>query len=267
MFLSDSHCHLQYYPSGNNLPYNVNDVVSDSIKNNVRCMLSVSVKLDDFKNFKIRSDLRKYIYFSCGVHPLMIDKNINFDVLLKASNSKDIVAIGETGLDYQRNCSSEDMDFQRFSFLKHIKVAKKLKKPIIIHMRNSFEDVYKIVREEGLEECGAIIHCFTGNKYQAKIFLDLGMYISFSGVVTFQNSHEVKSSAKFVPMDRLMIETDSPYLSPVPLRGRMNKPSNLIHIADCVSSIKNIDISVFTTKTTENFFRLFKDIPFHQINL
>ncbi|ARC53868.1 hypothetical protein AOE55_01765 [Candidatus Riesia pediculicola] len=227
-------------------------------------MLSVSTKLDDFERFRIRSDLKKYVSFSCGVHPLMIENNENFDEILSISRDKKFVAIGETGLDYHKNLSDRNMILQKSSFLKHIEIAKTLRKPIIVHMRNSFKDVYQIIRDEGIESCGGVIHCFTGDKSQIKLLLDLGLYISFSGIVTFQNSHHVKESVKFIPMDRLMIETDSPYLSPYPLRGKINKPSNLKYIAHCISDIRNIDISIFAEQTTKNFFNLFKNINSNQ---
>jgi len=195
------------------------------------------------------------VWYSCGVHPLYCYDNNSFLDLEKLSDNRRVIAIGETGLDYYHNTKNNNL--QKISFRQHIRTAIKLNKPLIIHMRNSSLDVLKILKEERAHICQGVIHSFTENKSIAKKFLDMNFFISFSGITTFKSAQHLLEVVKFVPIERMLIETDSPYLTPVPHRGKENQPAYLYNIANYLSKIKNIDLNVFSAITTKNFYRLF----------
>lgn len=255
MFLIDSHCHidqLNYF----SLHKNIEEILEKAYKNHVKKFLTVSTSIDNF--LKLKKIFKKYdcIFYSSGIHPLYCQKEIkNLNKLEKISNSKRILALGETGLDY--HYSSETKNLQQKFFRKHIRIAIKLNKPIIVHSRNSIDDTIKILKEENAEKCGGILHSFSESTESAFKLLDLGFYISFSGIVTFKKSIELRNTLKKIPLEKLLIETDSPYLTPVPYRGKENQPAYLLDIAQKISFIKEISLKELAKNTTNNFKKLF----------
>jgi len=232
--------------------------------NYVKKFLTVSTSIRNFH--KIQNLFEQYhnIFYSCGIHPLNCTKELNhfdkqedcFNIIKKLSNIKRVIAIGETGLDYYYN--PENKNIQKDFFREHIRIAIKLKKPIIVHSRNAMHDTIKILQEEHAEKCTGILHSFNENFNAALKLLELGFYISCSGIITFKNSIELCKTIKKIPLERLLIETDSPYLSPVPYRGKENQPAHLFNIAKKISIIKKIDIKTVAKITTNNFYKLFQ---------
>jgi len=220
-------------------------------------MLCVSIELETFPN--MLSIVRQYdnVSASVGVHPNVRDgKDPSADELLILADDPDIVAIGETGLDYFR--SEGDLGWQRERFRQHIAAAKQCNKPLIIHNRESTEDCLDILAAEGAQDVGGVMHCFVENWEIAKRAMDLNFYISFSGIVTFKSAQELKQVAKQMPKDRILIETDSPYLAPVPHRGKINCPAYVRHVAECIAELRGESVDDVAEQTTENFFNLFK---------
>ncbi|AEO08702.1 putative metallodependent hydrolase [Buchnera aphidicola str. Ak (Acyrthosiphon kondoi)] len=262
MFLIDSHCHLDrlnYY----SLHENIEDVLKKSYINYIKKFLTVSTSINNFYSIKKLFEKYHFIFYSCGTHPLNCEKELNnFNSIEKISKKikelssiKRVIAIGETGLDYHH--SLETKKIQQDFFREHIRIAIELKKPIIVHARNSMDDTIKILKEENAEKCIGVLHSFTGNYNNAIQLLDLGFYISYSGMITFKNSIELCNTIKKIPLDRLLIETDSPYLSPVPYRGKENQPAYLFYIIKKISILKKIDMSILAKITTKNFYTLF----------
>jgi TatD DNase family protein len=255
MFLIDSHCHIDQL-NHDSLDKNIEKILQNAYKNHVKKFLTVSTSIENF--YKIKKLLNKYdsIFYSYGIHPLHCKKEEkNLNKIEKPSTSKRILAFGETGLDYYY--SSETKTLQKKFFRKHIRTAIKLKKPIIIHSRNSIKDTIEILIEEKAEKCGGILHSFTENKESAFKLLDMGFYISFSGIITFKKSTELRSTLKKIPLEKLLIETDSPYLAPIPYRGKKNQPAYLLEIAKKIALIKDISLEELARITTNNFFTLF----------
>ncbi|QIQ41940.1 MAG: YchF/TatD family DNA exonuclease [Buchnera aphidicola (Microlophium carnosum)] len=262
MFLIDSHCHLDRL-NYNLLHNNIDDVLKKSYKNHVKNFLTVSTSIDNFYTIKNLFKKYKVVFYSCGVHPLNCKQELNsFCTIEKLSNKikelssrKRVIAIGETGLDYYY--SSETKKIQQDFFREHIRVAIKLKKPIIVHSRNAIDDTIKILKEEKADRCTGVLHSFTGDYNAVFKLLDIGFYISFSGMITFKNSIELCNITKKIPLNRLLIETDSPYLSPDPYRGKENQPAYLFYIAKKISLLKQIDVNILAKITTNNFRTLF----------
>jgi len=262
MFLIDSHCHLDRL-NYNLLHKNIEDVLNKSYQNNVKNFLTISTSINNF--YKITKLFKKYniIFYSCGIHPLNCEKEFNcfntikqlFIKLKELSSLKRVIAIGETGLDY--HYSSKTKKIQKIFFREHIKIAIALKKPIIVHSRDATDDTIRILKEENAEQCIGVLHSFTGSYNTACQFLDMGFYISFSGIITFKNSIELCCTIKKIPLKRLLIETDSPYLSPDPYRGKENQPAHLLNIAKKISILKKIDLETLAKITTSNFRTLF----------
>ncbi|MDQ1237300.1 MAG: putative metallodependent hydrolase [Wigglesworthia glossinidia] len=255
MLLIDSHCHLDLLQELNKNSKNINDLMKKTKKNHVKKMLSVCISITKFYNMIHLFNNISDIYFSFGVHPLYIDNLYSKQVLYSFANRKDVIAIGETGLDYSNIIY--DQKIQKKVFIDHIQISKITKKPLIVHSRNSIVDTIKILSSSNIEKSGCIIHCFTENIKIAKIFLDLGCYISFSGIVTFKNAKIVQDSARYVPDDRILIETDSPYLAPEPYRGKTNEPAYLLEIAKFIAKLRCTTLENFAKNTTKNFQTLF----------
>ncbi|HXK00479.1 MAG TPA: YchF/TatD family DNA exonuclease, partial [Buchnera sp. (in: enterobacteria)] len=169
---------------------------------------------------------------------------------------KNVIALGETGLDYFYQ--KKNKNNQKHAFRKHIKIGIKLNKPIIVHTRSAIDDTLSVLNETESKRCKGVIHSFTENLSYAKKILDMGFYISFSGIVTFKNADEIRKTAKYIPLDRLLIETDSPYLSPVPKRGKENQPAYLWYIADYITKLRKINMEYFMDITKKNFYKLFQ---------
>ncbi len=251
--LVDSHCHLNFPELVTNLP-----AILQSMKDNeVGHALCISVTLPDFPQVLALAETNDNLYASVGVHPDY--ENIEeptVDGLLALANHPKIIAIGETGLDYFR--LTGDLEWQRTRFRTHIRAALQCGKPLIIHTRNAAEDTLRIIREENAHKVGGVMHCFTESLDVALQAIELGFYISFSGIVTFKNAVAIKEVAKLVPLDRLLVETDSPYLAPIPYRGKTNQPSYVKYVAEEVAKLRGITLTEVSEATTENFFRLFK---------
>lgn len=251
--LVDSHCHLNFPELAANMP-----AIRQAMKDNkVGHALCVSVTLPDFPQVLALAETYDNFYASVGVHPDYEDiEEPTVDGLLTLANHPKVVAIGETGLDYFR--LTGDLEWQRTRFRTHIRAAIQCGKPLIIHTRSSAEDTLRIMREENVQQVGGVMHCFTENLDIALQAIALGFYISFSGIVTFKNALTIKEVAKEVPLNRILVETDSPYLAPMPYRGKTNQPSFVKHVAEEVARIRGITLQEVSTATTENFFRLFK---------
>jgi len=251
----DSHCHLNFPELAQELP----DILRRMADNRVTHALVVSVDLPDWPGLIELVEPHPNLWASVGVHP---DYEATSDPteaeLLQLARHPKVVAIGETGLDYYR--LSEPLDWQRERFRRHIRVARQAGLPLIIHTRESVQDTLRILREENGAEAGGVMHCFTESWDMAQAAMDLNFHISLSGIVTFKNAALVHEVAAKMPLDRLLIETDSPYLAPVPFRGKRNDPSKVIHVAEKIAELKGLDVATVAQASTENFFKLFNKI-------
>ena len=253
MQIVDSHCHINFDELAKRLP----DLLENARLNDVSHMLCVSVNLEDFPEVKALADEYPHIFASVGVHPCYEDvKEPSVEELISIAQDPNIVAIGETGLDYFR-IEDQDMTWQRERFVRHIDAAKEINKPLIIHTRSAADDTMRMLKVEGADQCRGVMHCFAEDWEVAKKALDLGFYISFSGIVTFKSATAVQDVARKCPIDRVLLETDSPYLAPVPLRGKTNEPANVRHTAQFVADLKGVSLEQLAEKTTGNFFELF----------
>lgn len=253
----DSHCHLDFP----DLSADIDPILQRMRDNQVRNALVVSVSLPQWPALLAFVEQHDCLYASVGVHPDYEDTpDPDVDELLRLAASSDkVVAIGETGLDYYRK--PEPLDWQRARFRTHIKASRASMLPLIVHTRAASDDTLRILHEERADEAGGVMHCFTETWDVAQAALDLGFYISFSGIVTFKNAADLQEVATKVPLDRMLIETDSPYLAPVPHRGKTNDPSKVIHVAQKIAALRDEPLEVIAHHTTSNFFRLFNKIP------
>jgi TatD DNase family protein len=253
MSFIDSHCHINFHE----LAENITDVLAQMQQNDVLSALCVSVNLADFPQVLALACQYPNIYASVGVHPdhEAVEEPTVARLVDLAQHPK-IVAIGETGLDYYR--LTGDLDWQRERFRNHIRAAKACGKPLIIHTRSAAEDTLRIMQEEGAADIGGVMHCFTENWEVAQAALDMGFYISFSGIITFKNALQIKDVARRVPMSRMLIETDSPFLAPVPYRGKINQPAYVKHVAEEIALLRGISVAEVGLQTSENFAHLFK---------
>lgn len=250
----DSHCHLDKLDY-QDLHVGIADVVAKAKAANVTELLSVGVTLDSFPNMLEMIEPFENVYASCGVHPLDVESDFALDTLHEYAAHPRVVAIGETGLDY--HYQPETADLQKLRFEQQVELGVKLNKPLIIHTRNAREDTLAILKNGHADKCGGVIHCFTEDLPFAKAAMELGFYISISGIVTFRQATELKEVVKALPLERLLIETDSPYLAPVPHRGKQNQPAYVVEVASYISQLKGCSLSEVGQKTTENFRNLF----------
>lgn len=251
--LVDSHCHLDF-PE---LVSQFDAVLALMQGNGVTHALSVSVTLEDFPKIRAIAETYPHIFASVGVHPDYADLPlVSVEQLTALAKHPKVVAIGETGLDYFR--LKGDLGWQRDRFRTHIRAARACGKPLIIHTRSAADDTLRLMREENASEVAGVMHCFTENWDVAEAALEMGFYISFSGIVTFKNAKTLKEVAQKVPLERLLVETDSPYLAPVPHRGKTNQPGFVLHVAEEISRLRGISVNEVCTATTENFQRLFR---------
>lgn len=251
----DSHCHLdrlELSKHGGSL-----DTALDAArKNGVSHFLCVSIDLENYPAMLALAQPYADVSVSVGVHPNeQAYQEPTEDILLELAQNPKVIAIGETGLDYFR--VQGDMRWQQDRFRTHIQVAKNCGKPLIIHNRDAREDTLRILEEEGAKSTGGIMHCFVEDWETAKKSIDLNFYISFSGIVTFKNATEIQEVAQKLPLDRMLIETDSPYLAPVPYRGKPNEPAYVRHVAEHIAELRGISVEEVAKATTQNFFRLF----------
>ncbi|HTE16023.1 MAG TPA: TatD family hydrolase [Burkholderiales bacterium] len=253
--LIDSHCHLDFPELANDLA----DIFTRMRHNQVSHALCVSVTLEDFPKVLALAEAHDHLYASVGVHPDYQDvAEPSVDDLVRLAQHPKIIAIGETGLDYYR--LTGNLEWQRARFRTHIHAARICCKPLIIHTRSAAADTIKLMQEEGAGEAGGVMHCFTETWEVAQAALGMGFYISFSGIVTFKNAKALKEVAQKVPLDRMLIETDSPYLAPVPFRGKTNDPSLVRHVAEEIARLRGCNYEAIAQNTTNNFFKLFNVI-------
>jgi TatD DNase family protein len=249
----DSHCHLDFPELADRL----DAIVAAMAENQVTHALCISVTLEDFPRVRTIAERFGHIYGSVGVHPDYPDvPEVSGEELIMLADHPKIVAIGETGLDYYR--IKEDCEWQRQRFRTHIRAARRCGKPLVIHTREAAADTLRIMREEKAGEIGGVMHCFTESWETARAALDLGFYISFSGIVTFKNARVLREVAQQVPLERMLVETDSPYLAPVPYRGKTNEPALVRYVAEEIARLRGIDPAEVAANTTKNFFHLFK---------
>jgi TatD DNase family protein len=254
--LVDSHCHLDRLDLE---PYNnsFEKLVQDTIESGVEHMLCVCIDTENYQSMLSLVEDYPTISVSVGVHPNDQERHEpEPEELANLANHPKNIAIGETGLDYFR--SEGDLSWQQDRFRRHIQAAKLSNKPLIIHTRDARKDTIRIMQEEGAGECGGVMHCFTEDWDMASKAIDMGFYLSFSGIITFNSAKDLREVVKKVPEDRLMIETDAPYLAPVPKRGKPNYPAYVRYVAECMAETRDISFEEIARITKDNFNRLFK---------
>ena len=251
--LVDSHCHLDFP----DLAVNLDELLANMRDNEVGHALCVSVNLQDFPRVLALAEAHPNLFASVGVHP-------DYENLVEPQAAQlatlachpRVVAIGETGLDYFR--LKGDLEWQRERFRQHIRAARLCGKPLIIHTREAAADTLRIMAEEGADSVGGVMHCFTESWEVAQQAMEMNFYISFSGIVTFKKATNLKDIAKKIPLERMLVETDSPYLAPAPHRGRINQPAFVRHVAEEIAALRGITVNEVDAATTRNFFKLFK---------
>ncbi len=257
--LVDSHCHLDFKDYNDD----IEDVINRAVNNNIKYFLSISVDLENFENIKNLTRKYKNLWCTTGIHPNHVPNTPKFNlekVYNKLNqNLKDdkVIGLGETGLDFYR--SNENLKNQIDSFDLHLEISGKKLIPTIVHTRNADKETISILNSN-VKKYGSIglIHCFSSTKEVARIALENNFFISISGIITFKNAHELRDIVKYIPIEKLLLETDAPYLAPVPLRGSRNEPSYLTYTLDQIAKIKKLSIEDVATQTTNNFFSLFK---------
>lgn len=250
--LVDSHCHIPLLAED----MAVDEIMAMAREHDVGHMLCVSIDLESYPRVLALAQQYDNVFASVGVHPNSeVGQEPDPEQLAELAADKNVIAIGETGLDYYR--SSGDLEWQRNRFRVHIRAARMVNKPLIIHSREAREDIINILTDEGANEVGGVMHCFVDDWDTAQKAMALNFCISFSGIVTFRNAKEVQAVAKLVPSERLLIETDSPYLAPVPFRGKINQPAFVRYVAEFLADLRAETFNQISTTTTNNFFRLF----------
>lgn len=250
--LVDSHCHLDFPDLANRVP----ELLERMTAAGVGAAVCIGVNLEDAGRVLALAESDPRLFATVGVHPeYELAEEPGADDLVALADHPKVIAIGETGLDYywHKDCP----EWQRERFRTHIAAARRLGLPLVIHTRDAATDTLRLMAEEGAGEVGGVMHCFTESWEVASAALDLGFHISFSGIVTFKNALALKEVAKQVPLDRLLVETDAPYLAPVPHRGKLNEPSYVRHVAEEVARLRGMDYEALAAATTDNFFRLF----------
>ena len=251
--LVDSHCHLDFPDLAGRLP----EILERMRLNDVGCAVCIGVNLEDFPRVLALAEAHPHLYATVGVHPEYTDaEEPNEAKLVALAAHPKVIAIGETGLDYY--WQKDRPEWQRDRFRRHIRAAVASGKPLVVHMRDAAEDTLRILAEEGAPSVGGVMHCFTETWEVARQALDLGFYISFSGIVTFKSALAIKEAAQRTPLDRILIETDSPYLAPVPHRGKTNEPAYVRHVAEEIARLRQLSPEEVGAATTANFFSLFK---------
>ncbi len=254
--LIDSHCHLHL------LDLSIHNHQMDTVLKKAKALgvekfLCVAINLESHETLATLVKQFEEIYISAGVHPSESPKKaIDLNLLQQQAQHEKVVAVGETGLDYHYN--EGDLSWQRQRFAHHIQIARKVQKPVIIHTRDAKKDTIEIMQTEKIFECGAVMHCFTETWEMAKQAMDLGAYISFSGIVTFKNARALQEVAKKMPLDRILVETDCPYLTPVPYRGKPNEPGYTRYVAEFLAELRSESFEKVAAVTTENCQKLFK---------
>jgi len=254
-YLVDTHCHLIF----EDFKEDIHEVINNAFNSGVKGMVVISTQEKEFDPILSLTDKYQNIFCSIGIHPHSVKDHKDFseDTLLKFTGNNNVIGIGETGLDYYYENSEKKI--QKDLFRRHINVSRETQLPIIIHTRDADLDTISILKEEQKKgPFPGVIHCFTAGPELASIALELGLYISLSGIVTFKNASTLRETIKNIPIDKILVETDSPYLSPEPLRGKRNEPANVTHTAKFLANFYNTDSDKFYQKTTSNFLNLFK---------
>ena len=250
--LIDSHCHLDFDGLSNRLP----EVLAAMEANDVGGCMTIGVTLEEAPQVLAIAAAYEQVFASVGVHPEYADhQEPDVETLCAMAQHPKVLAIGETGLDYHWH--KDQPEWQRERFRVHIRAAKVLNKPLVIHTREASEDTLAILKEEGADTVGGILHCFTESLAVAEQAIDLGFYISISGIVSFKNAAQVHEVARAIPLDRLLVETDSPYLAPVPYRGKPNEPAYVRHVAEAIANLRQISYAEVATASSRNFLTLF----------
>jgi len=250
--LIDSHCHLDFDGLSNRLP----EVLAAMEANDVGGCMTIGVTLEEAPQVLAIAAAYEQVFASVGVHPEYADhQEPDVETLCALAQHPKVLAIGETGLDYHWH--KDQPEWQRERFRVHIRAAKALNKPLVIHTREAAEDTLVILKEEGAGAVGGILHCFTESLAVAEQAIDLGFYISISGIVSFKNAAQVHEVARAIPLDRLLVETDSPYLAPVPYRGKPNEPAYVRHVAEAIANLRQISYAEVATASSRNFLTLF----------
>ncbi len=251
--LVDSHCHLDLIKNSN-----PDTLVAAAKAQGISHCLSVAINLDHFPTLLSIAQRLDNVFASCGIHPnTSLEAAVDVQTLVTMADDPCVIAIGETGLDYFRS-GQGDLTRQQESFRTHIQAAKETGKPLIIHSRDAAADTLRILREEKAASVGGVMHCFVEDWDIAQQAMEMGFYISFSGIVTFKNAKTLQAVAKQVPLDRMLVETDAPYLAPVPYRGKTNQPAYVRHVAEFIADLREETFETIARATTENFFRLFR---------
>ncbi|HBS52006.1 MAG TPA: TatD family deoxyribonuclease [Coxiellaceae bacterium] len=253
--LADSHCHLDMLDLE---PYggDIHNAIAAARAKGVKYILCPGTSVENFPAVLKIVETDQNLFAAVGVHPG--EENVyqpNLQELINLAQNKKVVAIGETGLDFYYIKDEIKRKQQIELFRLHIQAAKSVKKPLILHARDADLDIIRILQEEEIKKVGGVMHCFTGSLDMAKAALDLGFYISFSGIVTFKNAEHLRNIAKNVPVEKILIETDSPYLAPMPVRGKSNEPLYLPYIAEFMANLLGISYEAFAAQTTENFLQ------------
>jgi TatD DNase family protein len=253
MRLVDSHCHLDFPDFDGRL----DEVRAEMAAKGVTHAMCISTSIEGFAKVRGIAEAHDNLFASVGIHPDSEQAgSIDVDSLAALADHPKVLAIGETGLDYYR--AQGDLEWQRERFRTHIRAARKAGKPLVIHTREAAADTLRIMEEERAGEAGGVLHCFTETLEVARAAIDLGFHISFSGIVTFKNAVALKDVARQLPLDRMLVETDSPYLAPVPFRGKTNQPAWVRHVAEEVARLQGTTLEAVAEATTANFSRLFK---------
>jgi len=251
--LVDSHCHLDFPDLSNRLP----EILQHMQDNDVGIAVCIGVNLEDFPRVLALAEAHRQLYATVGVHPEYVDaEEPSMERLVKLADHSKVIAIGETGLDYY--WQKDRPEWQRARFRTHIRAARQCGKPLVVHMRDAANDTLTILEEEGAGEVGGVMHCFTEDWQVAKAAIDLNFHISFSGIVTFKNALALKDVACKAPLDRILVETDSPYLAPVPYRGKINEPAYVRYVAAEIARLRGLSAEEVADASTKNFHQLFK---------
>ncbi len=258
-YIIDSHCHLDLIEKQG---LKIEDVLSNCKENNVGILQTICTRITEIDKILSYTKSHDFIYASVGIHPCNVDEQPKItaeEIIEICKKHPKIIGLGETGLDYYHKDS--EVISQKISFIEHIKASQENNLPVIIHSRDADLDMMEILAsEQQNKNFPALLHCFSSSKALAKKALDLGIYISISGIVTFKNAHELQEIVKFLPLESLLLETDSPYLAPTPFRGKTNQPSYTKHVAEFVAELKNLPLEEVINQTTENFFKIFKKV-------
>lgn len=250
--LIDSHCHLDFDGLSNRLP----EVLAAMADNDVAGCMTIGVTLEEAPQVLAIAEAHEQVFASVGVHPEYADhQEPDVETLCALAQHPKVLAIGETGLDYHWH--KDRPEWQRERFRVHIRAAKLLNKPLVIHTREAAEDTLAILKEEGASAVGGILHCFTESLAVAEQAMALGFYISISGIVSFKKAEQVHEVARSIPLDRLLVETDSPYLAPVPYRGKPNEPAYVRHVAQAIADLRGISYAAVAQASSRNFLELF----------